>query len=63
MKIKGAEIEEKDKKLFHDLLPILLVFSFGGVFGFIYEELFTKIMIQCGDKFKLDEDTEWFFKH
>ena len=40
MKIKGAEIEEKDKKLFHDLLPILLVFSFGGVFGFIYEELF-----------------------
>ena len=31
--------------------------------AFIYEELFTKIMIQCKNKFKLDEDTEWFFKH
>ena len=35
----------------------------GEPIAFIYEELFTKIMIQCGDKFKLDEDTEWFFKH
>ncbi len=31
--------------------------------AFIYEELFTKIMIQCKNKFKRDEDTEWFFKH
>lgn len=31
--------------------------------AFMYEELFTKIMIQFGDKFKLNEDTEWFFKH
>lgn len=31
--------------------------------AFIYEELFTKIMMQCKNKFKLDEDTEWFFKH
>ena len=31
--------------------------------AFIYEELFTKIMIQCKNKFKLDEDTEWFYKH
>lgn len=29
--------------------------------AFMYEELFTKIMMKCGSKFKLDEDTKWFF--
>ena len=34
----------------------------GEPIAFIYEELFTKIMLQCGDKFKIDEDTKRFFK-
>jgi hypothetical protein len=29
--------------------------------AFMYEELFTKIMIQCGNKFNVDADTKHFF--
>lgn len=31
--------------------------------AYIYQELFCRIWIECWDKFKIDEDTEWFFKH
>ena len=30
--------------------------------AYIYEELFTKIMIQCWKKFKLDKDTKNFYR-
>ena len=29
--------------------------------AFIYQELFTKIMMECWKKFKIDEDTKQFF--
>lgn len=32
------------------------------VIAYIYQELFCKIWGKCWDKFKIDEDTEWFFK-
>lgn len=31
--------------------------------AYIYQELFCRIWVECWDKLKLDEDTEWFFKH
>ena len=34
------KIQKNIEKKIHSLLPLLLVFTFGGIFGFIYEEVF-----------------------